>query len=135
VLKDSFVIIGEVDDNDASVIAASIVDWRDPDDKPLENGAETGYYTELEHPYSCKNADFQVLDELLQVRGMTTEIFGKMKGRLTVYGLGAVNINTADAAVLRCIGLAGHLPTGYRVPERQDGRDAPRDNVLTMFLP
>lgn len=139
VLKNSFVIIGEVDDHDASVIAASIMDWRDPDDKPLENGAETGYYTGLERPYACKNADFQVLDELLQVRGMTPEIFEKMKGYLTVYGLGAVNINTADATVLRCIGLSQALADKIIEYRRgTDGKDSTEDdnvfdNVSTVI--
>jgi len=37
------------------------------------------------------------------------ELFDKVKGRLTIYGSGAVNINTADEIVLRSIGMSDEL--------------------------
>ncbi|MDD5436238.1 MAG: type II secretion system protein GspK, partial [Candidatus Omnitrophica bacterium] len=43
------------------------------------------------------------------IKGITDDIFNKVKGSLTVYGDGAVNINTADAIVLRGIGMTEEL--------------------------
>jgi general secretion pathway protein K len=131
VLKNVFVFSAKADEPVASEIAASIIDWRDADDKPLENGAETSYYAGMEPPYPCKNADFQVLDELLQVRGMTREIFDASKEYLTVYGLGAVNINTCGTQVLRSLGASEDLAKkiiAYR--KGPDGEEGTEDDKV-----
>ena len=52
-------------------IAASIVDWRDTDSTVSENGAESADYNGLANPYNAKNADFESIDELLLIKGMT----------------------------------------------------------------
>jgi type II secretory pathway component PulK len=46
-----------------------------------------------------------VLDELLLVKGITPEVFEKIKEYVTIYGNGKVNINTASVAALLAIGL------------------------------
>lgn len=46
---------------------------------------------------------FSLVSELRLVRGMTDEVYDKIKDDLTVYGSGNININTvADAIILRC---------------------------------
>lgn len=55
-------------------IAASIVDWRDDDDTPTESGAETPQYLSGSTPYAAKNANFETVEELLLVRGVTREL-------------------------------------------------------------
>jgi general secretion pathway protein K len=65
----------EVPENDAEIIADSIVDWRDRDDFHQPNGAESEYYEGLDRPYRAKNADFDTVEELLLVRGVTHDIF------------------------------------------------------------
>jgi len=55
-------------------IADSIIDWRDQDENPGPSGAESGYYAGLNPAYSCKNAPFETIEELLYVRGITPEI-------------------------------------------------------------
>ncbi len=52
-------------------LADAIIDWRDADDNPGANGAESSYYNTLTPPYNCKNAPFETLEELLYVKGMT----------------------------------------------------------------
>lgn len=92
-------------------IASSIIDWRDKDDEPLSSGAENAYYQSLERPYPCKNAPFDLIDELLYVRGMTDELFYgneeedilPLRDLLTVWGDGKVNINTAEEQILLTI--------------------------------
>ncbi len=66
-----FVEAGEERD----VLVDSIIDWRDTDDLHRLNGAENDYYQSLPEPYNCKNADFDSVEELLLVRGMTPELF------------------------------------------------------------
>ncbi len=98
------------------VIVDSIMDWRDPNEEHRLNGAESDYYLGLPAPYRSKNADFDSLEELLQVRGVTPALFygtqepepGKCRGLagcLTIAGTGAVNLNTASDTVLRTMGF------------------------------
>jgi len=103
----------------------AIIDWTDPDDdvtllpfvRGQNSGAEDDYYRDLADPYPCKNASFDVLTELLLVKGMTTEIFQGRAGNeregihpvdgihvfLTVYGDGKININGASMTVIQSL--------------------------------
>ena len=53
----------------------SILDWRDSNRDLHLNGAEEDYYRGLTPPYSCKDAPFDVVEELLLVRGVTPGVF------------------------------------------------------------
>ncbi len=55
-------------------IADSILDWRDEDEEPRGNGAESSYYLFQDPGYSCKNEPFETVEELLFVRGVTSGI-------------------------------------------------------------
>lgn len=88
----------------AKEIADSIVDWRDTDDTKRESGAENGYYQSLSSPYPCKNNKFDILEELILVKGMRPEIFQGIRDFITIYGDGRVNINTASYPVLHSLG-------------------------------
>lgn len=109
-------------------IAASILDWRDPDDAERPGGAESEFYRSGVRPYAAKNAPFQRVEELLSVRGVTRDIFyGNISDPqrrealkktlpdnrefapreylgirpfLTVYGSGKVDSATAEREVL-----------------------------------
>lgn len=45
-------------------LAGSIIDWRDEDDEPSENGAESIAYLLRNPPYEAKNAPFDSVEEL-----------------------------------------------------------------------
>jgi len=105
-LKSLLKIIGEVDDGTASDIANAILDWRDEDIVVSPFGAEDEYYKSLELPYKCKNKKFQILEELLLVKGMTPELFSNIKDLITVYGEGKTNINTASFSIFLALGLS-----------------------------
>jgi general secretion pathway protein K len=64
-----------LEDEGLNVIVDSILDWRDKDDLHRPNGAESDYYKRLEKPYRCKNGDFDSVEELLLVRGVTKELY------------------------------------------------------------
>lgn len=109
VVKHFFESVAETSSQQADDIAHSIADWIDEDDEPQSNGAESGYYATLKPPYPCKNKPFEILEELLFIKGMTPEIFDKVKDRITLFGEGAVNINTADSLVLNSLELSQEL--------------------------
>ena len=109
VLVQFFEVVAEVSSQDALGMADAVVDWRDEDDEPLESGAESPYYEALENGYACKDAPFEVLEELMLVKGITPKVFDKVKDRATVYGQGLVNVNTADALVLESLGMSEEL--------------------------
>jgi general secretion pathway protein K len=101
-----------VERSERDIIIDSIQDWRDPNEEHRLNGAESDYYLALPVPYKSKNGDFDSVDELLQVRGVTRELlYGRpdspgLAEHLTVFGTGAVNVNTASPVVLRALGFA-----------------------------
>jgi len=65
----------DYDEVTASVVADSIMDWRDEDDLHRADGAEDDYYQKLDRPYPCKDAPFDALQELLLVRGVTRSMY------------------------------------------------------------
>jgi general secretion pathway protein K len=97
-------------------IIDSILDWRDSGREHRLNGAEEDYYRSLDPPYSSKDGDLDVVEELLLVRGMTPEIFtvGEVEGLtrpglrslVTAYSSGTFNAGTAPQAVLEALGTA-----------------------------
>lgn len=100
-----------LDEDKANEIAFSVMDWRDSDSFLSDPNfdAEDSYYEDLKIPYGAKDRPFEVLAELLLVRGMTPEIFEKVKGKVTIYGAKAVNINTAAKETLMALGLEEQL--------------------------
>ena len=119
---------------EANSLAASIVDWRDEDKQSLAGGAEKDYYRGLSCPYTCKDAEFELTEELLLIKGIAPDIFAKVKGYITVYGQGGININTASEQVLISLGLNETLI--YKIISfrcGQDGEEATADdNVFTQ---
>jgi type II secretory pathway component PulK len=61
-------------------VAEAILDWRDEDSEPRQEGAENEYYLTLPQPYYCKNAAYETVEELLLVRGVTPELLYGMYG-------------------------------------------------------
>jgi len=108
VLERLLIITANLDEVEAQELAASIVDWRDADSElsiPL-GSAEDSYYRNIQYPYEAKDADFEVLEEMLLVKGMTRDIFKKVKNYITIYGDGKVNINTASKGILLALGMS-----------------------------
>jgi general secretion pathway protein K len=64
-----------VDAGDISVVSDSILDWIDADDDTRPAGAESDYYQGLNPPYYAKNAPIDDIQELLLIKGVTSEMF------------------------------------------------------------
>lgn len=132
VLQTLLVKVGEVETNKALALADAIIDWRDEDNTPRPYGVENDYYITLKPPYPSKDKDFEIPEELLLVKGMTPEIYNKIKDMVTVWGDGRVNINTAPAGTLRALGLPISLVSNiYRFRAGRDGTlGTSDDNII-----
>lgn len=117
----------ETESNPTAIIG-SVKDWLDSgDDDAITglNGAESGYYQDLDPGYPCKNGLFSDLSELLLVKGIIPEFYygteeaPGISEYMTVYGIkrsgdnkftfkGKININTAKLPVLIAL-----MPEGY----------------------
>jgi general secretion pathway protein K len=79
------------------IVVDSILDWRDPGDFHRLNGAKEDYYQSLKEPYHCKNGNFDSIEELLLVRGVTPELFyGKKENKKAEEGLKVEPIGMKD---------------------------------------
>jgi len=101
-LTDLFLSRG-VDEMRAMELADIIEDWRDEDDLPRLYGAEIDDYLAAGYPYGPANQNFQSVDELQQVMGMTWELFQQLENLLTVHGRGGINPAFASAEVLAAL--------------------------------
>lgn len=109
-----FLKASDIAEPERSVIADSVADWKDENHEHHLNGAEDEFYQSLESPYGAKDGSFDTVEELLLVNGVTPgffygtsgsagdriEGFKGIKGNLTVYGPGKLNLNTAAEEVL-----------------------------------
>ncbi len=99
--------------SDRDTINDSLQDWRDANDDHRLNGAESDdYYLKLPVPYRAHNANLESVSELLQIKGVTPEIYYGRDGKpglvdlVTVKTPGPINMNTARPEVLRAQGLS-----------------------------
>lgn len=87
--------------------SAVLLDWIDADQNPGHpGGAEDGAYLGLDPPYRTANRPFTVVSELLAVKGMTAELYARLRENNRVCALPVptrVNVNTADELVLRAL--------------------------------
>ncbi len=128
-----FVLALGIDEADAQDMAACVIDWRDADGELSlpGGGAEDLYYHGLDYPYDAGNAPFGVIDELLLVKGITQDIFVKLKGYCTIYGSGRININTAGEAALAAVGLSADMTERVlALRNGSDGVPATADDVV-----
>ncbi|MBW2630659.1 MAG: general secretion pathway protein GspK [Deltaproteobacteria bacterium] len=98
-----------LDEQQVRDIVDAVKDWIDEDDETTGFGAEDIYYGGLENPYACKNAPLDCIEELLMVKGITENLYygtDEIPGiaeYFTLYGKGAININTAPNLILRAL--------------------------------
>jgi type II secretory pathway component PulK len=91
------------DDLTATKLAECIMDWRDADSIPRPEGAERDQYIKDGRLALPTNAPFREVSELLDVEGITPDIYAQVAPYLRTRGEPPVNINTAPEAVLRAL--------------------------------
>ncbi len=85
------------------LLADAVVDWIDNDDTPRVGSAESAFYLSLPFPYRAKNDFLDTVDELRLVRGVTPEVFEKLRPFVSVHSSGKVNLNTAPKQVIMAL--------------------------------
>ncbi len=102
------------------IVVDSILDWRTPGELHRLNGAKSDYYQSLKEPYDCKNGNLDSIEELLLVRGVTSELYYGRKTKseeegtkadrfglrdiFSIYASGEqIDINSASAIALRVV--------------------------------
>jgi general secretion pathway protein K len=101
-----------LDKQTRDTINDSLQDWKDADDLRRINGAESEEYLKQPVPYRARNGALQDAAELLQIHGVTRDIYRGVQDHpgladfVTVVGRDTVNMNTAPAPVLTSLGLS-----------------------------
>jgi general secretion pathway protein K len=109
---DRLLLALEVDRQQRDIISDSLQDWRDANELHRAHGAESDFYLKLPVPYRSRNANLQDSSELLQIRGVTPELYFGGGGRpglgdlVTAVSANTVNLNTASPLVLKAYGLS-----------------------------
>lgn len=93
-----------LEEADAILLAAAIMDWKDPDEMERPDGAELPTYESAGLSVGPGNRPFIMTDELLQVLGMSWDLYVKMEPGLTVYS-DAAQPNPAYAPVEALLAL------------------------------
>jgi general secretion pathway protein K len=70
---------------DAEMLAAAVLDWRDEDELERVNGAELDAYIAAGLEVGPANRPFMMTEELLQVIGMPFELYRKLEPGITVF--------------------------------------------------
>jgi general secretion pathway protein K len=112
--------------HDRMDVCSALIDWADVDEQkfscdvsqaaPAGNAVEDAYYQLLAKPYRRKNAPYDSLDEIHMVRGVSDDFWASLvdpdpsnpkKRVVTVWGQGAINVNTAAPQTLLAVTCAG----------------------------
>lgn len=96
--------------DEAAALSDAILDWRDPDDLTRNRGAEAKEYEAAGKGYGPTNRNFQALEELQLVRGMTPALFRRLEPLFTLY-TGQDGINPAKASREALMALPGLEPS------------------------
>ena len=139
-----------VEDPLKTVLVDSIMDWRDPDDLHRTSGAENEYYRSLNPSYTAKNGLFDTVEDLLWVRGVTTELFygyGAAQGDQTEPAqriglreiftvdspIDRVNLRTASADVIHALTAIPLERSGRFVDERKKLSEKTLGDLLPLL--
>ena len=113
--------------HDRVATCQALIDWADVDEQAFNcdlsqlsaaqnAGVEDAWYQLLKKPYRRKNAPYDSLEELHMVRGVSEDVWSTFidpdrtnpkKRVITVWGQGAVNVNTANAQTLLGVVCSG----------------------------
>jgi len=102
-IKSLFVVSG-VNEQSAASISDAIADWRDKDGLKRAGGAEDQDYAASGLLYEAKDDEFDSIEELSLVLGVTPEIFQLVKPFITVYAQDiGVNTKLSPTVVKRAV--------------------------------
>lgn len=116
-------------------VGEAILDWRDPDDRPRDFGAEEPYYAGLPEPIRPRNGRLERVEELRFVRGVTPELYDRFLSKVFTVSsnLPQVNVNLASRELLAALpGMTPEL-AGALVERRKTSVFATPADILQFF--
>jgi general secretion pathway protein K len=102
-----------LEEADAVLLAAAIMDWKDPDEMERPDGAELDTYESAGLAVGPGNRPFIMTEELLQVIGMSWDLYTSMAPGLTVFS-DAAQPNPAYAPEEALLALPNVTPEDAR---------------------
>lgn len=103
VLEGLFNAIGAGEDQ-AAMLASRVVDFRDGDSDPEQNGAEDPAYEAAGRPNGAADRPFRRIEELADVLGLSNILYQRMRPHVTIYSdAEGIDPLRASPAVLRAI--------------------------------
>ncbi len=106
-----------VEQHGAGALAQAIVDWRTPPLVPGQSAAASAYRA-AGLAVAPAGTPFASVDEVALVRGMTPELFARLRPHLSVFTVGEARLALADPVVAQAIrGLGGGGGLAEAVPE------------------
>jgi general secretion pathway protein K len=120
----------------AEQLVDAMADYRDADHLRHVNGAEDADYAAAGLAYDAKDAPFAMTEELLQVPGMTRELFDRIAPYITVHSPRRdVNIAAASPEVLRLLPYLSPARVDALLKQRADqGRGGRRWRVVAVTV-
>jgi general secretion pathway protein K len=70
---------------EAEMMAAALIDWRDPDSEPIPNGAEEDAYSQAGYSYAPTNRPLNSIPELSQIIGFNSDLIARITPFVTVH--------------------------------------------------
>jgi general secretion pathway protein K len=111
-----------VDEALAETLAQRIIDWRDADRSALPHGAEDDAYAAAGVRYRTRGGPFESPEDLLQVLGLSFDVYDKVTAFVTVYGRAPrVDPLAAASGLLRVLARGDDAHAGRVAAARDSG--------------
>lgn len=125
--------VGEIDEFQAQAIVAATLDWIDTDQEPQGfDGAEDSEYLGVLPPYRSANQLMASRSEWLAVKGMTGELYAKLRDLVCALPQTGttINVNTAPAPLLQALTVEAHPELEAFLESREQ---APAESKATVL--
>lgn len=121
----------------AQALSDAVMDFRDADNSRRPDGAEDADYASAGLPNGAKDAQFDAVEELNQVYGMTRRIYAAVENSITVHArTGRPDAKVAAPLVIAALkGGGGISPPGPDPVAEESGPEAPEmaDPTVTVI--
>lgn len=118
-------------EDEADTLATAIFDWRVYGESEIKGFSSDDSYQSLQFPYPQKKGNYETLDELRLVEGMTQKIYNTLIDYVTIYGGEQINMNTVLWPVLIAVGFSQEQAKAVEAIRRgADGVEGTVDDFL-----
>ena len=129
-LKGLFMSAAGLPVDEVDRIVDAVMDWRDPDDAKRLHGAEAPEYRAAGRNYVPANANFETIEELQRVLGMTPDIYARIADLITVHSRqpGIDPAGASRGVLLAIPNMTAEIVDAYiaqREAARANGQPAP----------